>query len=197
VHHLLAPEEWERLLLACHAVRKTDVLAERATVRNRAILWLLFDTGMRASELCGLRLSDVEREQGILRVGGKGPQQRRLMLRHEGLRHLLAYLDDYRLREATGREPRDADEEYLFLSETGRPLSKNSLTLLFARLRQRAGITSKGISPFFLRESFALRYLQAGGDLEQLQHLLGYAGQATGTRYQHLSTQLLTKQQDQ
>jgi site-specific recombinase XerD len=59
----LAPEEWERLLLACRSARKIDMLAERATVRNRAILWLLFDTSMRVSEVCRLRLSDVDRER--------------------------------------------------------------------------------------------------------------------------------------
>jgi site-specific recombinase XerD len=86
--HPLAPEEWERLLLACRSARKTDVLAERASARNRAILWLLFDTGMRVSELCALRLSDVDREQGMLLIRGKGAQARRLTLGHEGLRHL-------------------------------------------------------------------------------------------------------------
>jgi len=60
--HPLTPEEWECLLLACRSARKTDLLAERATVRNRAILWLLFDTGMRVSEFCELRLSDVDRD---------------------------------------------------------------------------------------------------------------------------------------
>src|SRR5712692_555376 len=77
--------------------KETDVLAERATARNRAILWV---TGMRASEVCALRLVDVDREQGMLRVRGKGSQQRRLTLGHEGLRHLLAYLDKYRLGAA-------------------------------------------------------------------------------------------------
>jgi site-specific recombinase XerD len=80
----LEPEEWEQLLLACHLPKETGVLAERATARNRAILWVLFETGMRASEVCGLRLVDVDREQGILRVRGKGSQQRRLTLGYEG-----------------------------------------------------------------------------------------------------------------
>jgi integrase len=68
----LEPEEWEQLLLACHPPKETGKLADQATARNRAILWVLFDTGMRASEVCALRLVDVDREQGILRVRGKG-----------------------------------------------------------------------------------------------------------------------------
>ena len=152
--HTLEPEEWEHLLLACRPSKKTDVLAEWATTRNRAVLWLLFDTGMRASEPCELRLADVDREQGIVRARGKGPHARRLTLGHEGRRHLLAYLDEDRLREGTCREPRGASEDYLFLPETGRPLTKNGMTLLFGRLRKRAGITRKGVSPSQLREGF-------------------------------------------
>jgi len=169
----LEPEEWEQLLLACHLPKETGVLAERATARNRAILWVLFETGMRASEVCGLRLVDVDREQGILRVRGKGSQQRRLTLGHEGLRHLLAYLDAYRLGAAECVERTDTSEDHLFLSETGRPLTKSGIALLFGRLRKRAGITSKNVNPSLLRESFAMRYLQAGGDLCTLWELLG------------------------
>jgi integrase/recombinase XerD len=179
LHHLLEPEEWERLLLACHPPKETGVLAERATARNRAILWVLFDTGMQATEVCRLRLCDVDREQGILRVRGKGSKQRQLTLGQEGLRHLLAYLDDYRLGAAACFEQRGASSDHLFLSEEGRPLTKSGMALLFGRLRQRAGITRKEVSPSLLRESFAVRYLQAGGDRCMLQELLGQHERAT------------------
>lgn len=173
-HHLLPPlepEEWERLLLACRPPKETRVQAERATARNRAILWVLFDTGMHVTEVCGLRLCDVDREQGIVSVRGKGATVRRLTLGHEGLRHLLAYLDNYRLGAAACGAR--TDEDSLFLSEAGRPLTKSGITLLFDRLRKRAGITRKGVGPTLLRESFAMRYLQAGGDLSTLWELLG------------------------
>ena len=173
VLHLPEAEEWEHLLLACHPLKETGVLADRAAARNRAILWVLFDTGMRASEVCGLRLGDVDREQGILLVRGKGSKARWLMLGHEGLRHLLAYLDDYRLGAAACGERAGGSSDHLFLSETGRPLTKSGIALLFDRLRKRAGITRKGVGPSLLRESFAVRYLQAGGDLGTLWELLG------------------------
>jgi site-specific recombinase XerD len=176
----LEPGEWEQLLLACRPPKETGVLAEQATARNRAILWVLFDTGMRATEICALRLSDVDREQGIVSVRGKGATVRRLTLGHEGLCHLLAYLDHYRLREAACGAR--TDEASLFLSETGRPLTKSGITLLFDRLRQRAGITRKGVSPLLLRENFAMRYLQTGGDLRALWELLG---QKESTSFQH------------
>jgi site-specific recombinase XerD len=124
VFHPLEPEEWERLLLACQSTRKTNALAKQATVRNRTILWLLFDTGMRVSEICDLRLSDVDREQGFLLIRGKRARARRLSLGHEGLCHLCAYLDTSRLGVAAPHEQRGASQDHLFLSETGRPLTK-------------------------------------------------------------------------
>jgi site-specific recombinase XerD len=151
------------------------VLVERATARNRAMLWVLFDTGMRVSEVCALCLGDVDRERGILRVQGKSRKERWLMLGHEGQRHLLTYLDDYRLGAASG-EWANVSEKHLFLSETGRPLTKNGIAHLFGRLRKRAEITRKGITTALLRESFAVRYLRAGGDLDTLQELLGQQG---------------------
>jgi len=178
----LEPGEWEQLLLACRPPKETGVLAEWATARNRAILWVLFDTGMRASEVCALRLLDVDREQGILRVREKGATARRLTLGHEGLRHLLTYLDDYRLGAAVCGERAGGSSDHLFLSEAGRPLTKSGITLLFGRLRKRAGIMRKGVGPVLLRESFAMRYLQTGGDLCTLWELLG---QKESASFQH------------
>ncbi len=171
--HPIEPEEWDQLLLACHPPKQTGALADRTAARNCALLWMLFDTGMRVSEICRLRLGDVDREQGTLSVQGKGATARRLTLGHEGLCHLLGYLDRSRLKVAACFERRDASTEYLFLSEAGRPLTKSALALVFGRLRQRAGITRKGMSLSLLRESFAARYLQAGGDLTTLWELLG------------------------
>ncbi len=195
VLHPLAPEEWEQLLLACRSARKIDMLAERATVRNRAILWLLFDTGMRASEVCELRLCDVDREHGTLLIRGKGARTRRLMLGHEGLRHLLIYVDTYHHGATARVEQRDASQDHLFLSETGHPLTKNGISLLFGRLRRRSGITRSAVNPSLFRESFALRYLQTGGEPFILQELLGYPDQTTSTRYQRLIAQGLAQQQ--
>ncbi len=107
--------------------------------RNLAILRVLFETGMSASEVCGLRLVDVDREQGTLRIRGTGSKVRVLTLGHEGQRHLLAYLDGYRLTEGARFERGGGSLEHLFLSETGRPLTKSALGLLFDRLRKRGG----------------------------------------------------------
>ncbi len=171
--HLLEPEEWERLLRACRPTGGKPILAEQAAARNQAILWVLAETGMRTAEVCGLRISDVDREQGTLRVRGKGSRQRWVPLKQEGLRALLAYLDHARLETVQTVKGRQVGAEPLFLSETGHPLRENGIELLFGRLRKRAGITKKAVGPALLRDSFAVRYLQAGGDLFTLRELLG------------------------
>src|SRR5207237_530735 len=74
----ITPEEFEQLLRACTPPNETGPLATRAAVRNRAILWVLYDSGIRVSELCGLRAGDFDRKQGILTVKGKGSKERRI-----------------------------------------------------------------------------------------------------------------------
>jgi site-specific recombinase XerD len=170
---LFEPEEWERLLVACRPPGETDVPAERATARNRAILWVLAETGMRASELCGLQLEDVDREQGILTVRGKGSKPQQLPLGQNGLHALLSYLELYRPELGVCVEREEACEEPLFLSEVGRRLTDNGIALLFGRLRKRAGIARKDVGASLLRETFAMQYLQAGGDRFLLRELLG------------------------
>ena len=88
------------------------------------------------------------------------------------------------MRKSTGTDP-------LFCTERGRPLTKNSLALLFRRLRTRAGMDEIPISPKILRHSFALRYLQAGGNPQGLQELLAYEGTAPVRQYQRWSDQML------
>ena len=82
-------DEFERLLLACTPPHESGPIAERAAVRNRAILWVLYDTGIRVSELCGLRLGDFDRKHGVLTVTGKGSKERRIALGSNCLRNLL------------------------------------------------------------------------------------------------------------
>jgi site-specific recombinase XerD len=149
------------------------MIANRAAARNRTILWILFETGMHVTEVCRLRLEDVDREHGTLRVQGTGSKARWLTLGHEGWSHLVAYLEEYRLKEGACFERRGASSEPLFLSETGRPLTKSAVALMFNRLRKRAGVSRKNIRASLVRESFVVRYLQTGGDRQTLLEVLG------------------------
>ena len=187
-------DEFERLLLACAPPQETGPMAERAAVRNRAILWVLYDTGIRVSELCGLRLADFDRKHSILTVKGKGSKERRIALGNNCLRNLLYYLDKHRPDEEELAEWGSAGEDHLFLSETRTPLIKNGVTLLFKRIRQRAGITGKRISPHILRHSFAIRCLVLGNDPFSLQELLGHEDMTTVKNYMHMNDETIQSQ---
>jgi site-specific recombinase XerD len=151
--------------------------------RNRAILWVLFDTGITVSEVCALHQSDLDRKTGTLRVRGKRGNERQIVLGSTCLEHLLCWLDQLRAKKGKHRAGKGTSEDPLFCTERRSPLSKNSLTLLFRRLRTRAGMRDIVISPQILRHSFALRYLQAGGDPRGLQELFGYAEMAPVKQY--------------
>jgi site-specific recombinase XerD len=161
-------------------------MGDKTAARNRTILWIFIDTGMRASELCGLRLSDVNREQRTLRVEGRS-HERWLPLSPNGWYQVLSYLELHRPKKS-GSERKEVGEEPLFLSETYEPLSINALTLLFHRLRKRAGMSGQHINPSQLRDTFAVRYLRAGGEPDALRALLGLRGKTALTRYEQLST---------
>ncbi len=191
---ILSDEEFERLLWACAPPNEQSPLAERAAVRNRAILWVLYDTGIRVSELCGLRLGNVDRKQGVLTVWGKGSKERRIAMGQNCQRNLFYYLDHHRPQEEELEEWGSRGDDHLFFSETRLPLTKNGMTLLFQRLKKRAGITGKRVSPHILRHTFAIRYLINGGDPFSLQELLGHEDMATVKIYMRMNDETLQDQ---
>jgi site-specific recombinase XerD len=190
----IEPEEFERLLLACTPPKESGPIAERAAARNRAIFWLFYDTGIRVSELCGLRVGDVDRKHGMITVKGKGSKERRIALGNTCLRNLLHYLDRHRSDKEELAEWGSAGEDHLFLAETRTPLTKNGIEMLFKRVRERAGITDKRISPHILRHTFAIRYLVLGNDPFSLQELLGHEDITTVTYYMHMNDETIQAQ---
>jgi integrase/recombinase XerD len=190
----ITPEEFEQLLLACAPPNETGPFAERAAIRNRAILWLLYDTGIRVSELIHLRLGDLDRKKGIVTVLGKGSKERRIALCQNCLRNLCYYLDKHRPGEAELAEWGSSGEDHLFLSETRQPLTKNGMEMLFKRLKTRAGITGKRISPHILRHTFAMNYLLKSNDPFSLQELLGHEDLSTVLNYIHMNDAILQEQ---
>jgi integrase len=122
---------------------------------NRAILWVLFETGMRATELCALRLDDVDRAKQELLVRGAGAQERRFTLGHDGWYHLLTYLDDYRPRTPADGAQAERSSDHHILSERGQPLAKNGIMHVFERLRNRASIMGKQVTASLLLKNFA------------------------------------------
>jgi site-specific recombinase XerD len=138
--------------------------------------------------LCGLRLADVDRAGGTVTVRGKSGRPRTFPLSADGQRAVWAYLDQARLTPAWEPAVPEAQDR-LLLTERRHPLTKNSLTLLFKRLSQRAGFTRTPICPSMLHDTYAIRFLQAGGGLAALREQLGVTCLASVKRYQHCCEQ--------
>jgi site-specific recombinase XerD len=119
----ITTEEFEKLLYACTPPNETGPIAQRASVRNRAILWLLYDTGIRVSELTNLRVGDLDRKHGLITVLGKGSKERRIALGQNCLRNVLYYLDKHRPDAQELAEWGSVGEDHAFLSETRQPLT--------------------------------------------------------------------------
>lgn len=191
---IIEPEEFEQLLQACTPPHESGAFVERAAARNRAILWVFYDTGIRVSELCSLRMGHLDRKRGVLTVMGKGSKERRIALGNNCLRQLLHYLDRHRPDEKELVEWGSAGEDHLFLSETRMPLTKNGVEMLFKRLKERAGIRGKRISPHILRHTFAMNYLIKSNDPFSLQELLGHEDLTTVLNYIHMNDTVLQEQ---
>lgn len=189
---LVQPDVFEQVIQAAFP-QDGSSRAKKTVDRDRAILRVLFDTGISVKEVCSLRANDVDRKTGMVRVRGRRGRERQVALGAICQQHLFAFLDHSCTKKGKCGSGRDARDHLLFCTERGRPLTGNSLTLLFRRLRTRAGMRDIPLSPQILRHSFAFRYLQAGGDPYGLQELLGYAEMTPVKQYLSWYEQL-TKQ---
>ncbi|MEO1527377.1 MAG: site-specific tyrosine recombinase XerD [Planctomycetota bacterium] len=160
------------------APRKTDAFWQR----DIAMLEVLYATGCRASEVCSLRLRDLNVEQKHLKCTGKGGKQRMVPLGAAAIRAIERYLKELR-GELAAKLKYPVDE--LFLSRGGRPLDRIQLWRLVKMYARRAGIDDK-ISPHSLRHSFATHLLAGGADLRQVQEMLGHANIQTTQIYTHV-----------
>lgn len=141
--------------------------------RDRALLELLYGTGLRASELCRLELEDVDLREGLLYVRrSKGGKERIVPFGEQVRKALLAYL----------REGPPARAGPLFLSQRGQALSRDTVTKTVARAGQRAGLT-RAVSPHRLRHSYATHLLRHGASVRAVQALLGHASLASTQIY--------------
>ena len=184
--HLEAPRPWRRLpgVLSSEEVDRLLAAREVATpqdLRNRAMLELMYASGLRVSELVGLRLGDADLSLGIVRVIGKGDKERLVPVGDAATDSLRAYLNDGRARLAKGRA-----SDHLFLGRHGRGLTRQMFWQIIKRAAVRAGI-AKAVTPHTLRHSFATHLLERGADLRAVQLMLGHADIATTQIYTHLN----------
>jgi integrase/recombinase XerD len=158
-----------------------------AGLRDRAILELLYATGMRASECLSLRLEDLNLAAGYVVCTGKGGKQRLVPAGAEAIEWLRRYLRDVRPRDT---QRRDCDR--VFVNPRGGPLSRQSLWTLVRRAAAAAGLKRR-VSPHMLRHSFASHLLEGGADLRSVQAMLGHADISTTQIYTHLPTSALMR----
>jgi site-specific recombinase XerD len=152
-------------------------------LRDRALLELMYGSGLRTSEACGLRLRDVDLAAARMRVIGKGDKQRALPIGGAAVQALERYLRLGRPKLAT--KPCDR----VFVSVRGRPLSPSDIRRALAAALRREGLPER--SPHALRHSFATHLLEGGADLLSIQELLGHASVATTQVYTHVSVRHL------
>lgn len=175
--------EVDRLL---HAVTGDEPLAQR----DRALLELLYGTGIRISEAVGIDLDDLDLEDGTLRVLGKGSKERVVPVGRGARVALEAYLRDGRLALRGARSRRAADADAVVLNARGGRISRQSCWAIVSRAGERVGL-DKGLSPHVLRHSCATHMLDHGADLRVVQELLGHASISTTQVYTKVSPERL------
>jgi integrase/recombinase XerC len=156
--------------------------------RDRAILELLYASGLRVSELTSLEFDDLDLSEAMVRVRGKGRKERLVPVGSQAVKALRKYL-----RRRSQLEPRPGSgKEALFLNFRGTRLNVRSVRRILDHALESAAIARK-VSPHALRHSFATHLLDAGADLRSIQELLGHASLSTTQRYTHVSTERLLK----
>ncbi|MEW6439639.1 MAG: tyrosine recombinase XerC [bacterium] len=165
-------------------------------VRDRAMLELLYGSGLRVSELVGLDVPDARAELQVLRVMGKGRKERIVPFGNKARQALTAYLARRAALLAGIPAAADKPETALFLNRTGQRLTTRTVARRLDQHIRRIGLP-KQASPHALRHSFATHLLDAGADLRSIQELLGHSNLATTQRYTHLSLDRLMEVYDQ
>jgi len=175
----VSEKEVESLLAA-------PVVATTLGLRDRAMLETLYATGLRVSELTGLKVAQVSLDMGVVRVLGKGRKERLVPLGEEAIAWIKRYLAEARAGLA-GEGKSDA----LFVTARRGPLTRQGFWLLIKRYGRKAGIPAARLSPHVLRHAFATHLLNHGADLRVVQLLLGHADITTTTIYTHVARERL------
>lgn len=152
----------------------------RFLLRDKAILELLYATGMRVSEICDIELGMINYDYGFLKCSGKGSKERIIPVGQKALAALQKYIKELRPSQV-----KQFDSGKVFVSKNGKRLARETVWRIIRRVAIRAGITKK-ISPHTLRHSFATHLLSGGADLRSVQTMLGHANVTTTEIYTHV-----------
>jgi integrase/recombinase XerD len=193
---LIPPRQWSTLPKYLNRDEVERLLATPSTdkpvgLRDRAMLELLYATGLRVSELCGLELTSVQREAGILRVTGKGNKQRLVPFGESAGESIGQYLDRGRPALLKGRASR-----FLFVTARGGAMTRQGFWKLLGGHGKKAGIF-RDLTPHVVRHSFATHMVEGGADLRSVQIMLGHADISTTQVYTHVARRRLREVVDQ
>lgn len=169
----LSVDEVDRLL---HQPDLTDVVG----IRDRAMIELMYSTGIRVSELCGIQLADLKMDPGCLRCVGKGDKERLVPVGRQALDAVQRYL-----AESRPQLLRDRISLFLFVNQRGKPMNRIAYWSLLSAYGRKAGLR-KSLKPHMLRHSFATHLLDRGADLRSVQMMLGHSDISTTQIYTHV-----------
>ena len=161
-------------------------LGEPEGHRNRAMLEMLYSSGLRVSELIELKKGQVFEDVGFLRVTGKGNKERLVPIGKDALKYLNIYKNEVRVHQTIAK----GHEEFVFLNRRGKKLSRVMIFLIIKKTAEQAGI-EKNISPHTFRHSFATHLIEGGADLRAVQEMLGHESITTTEIYTHLDRDYL------
>ena len=149
-------------------------------LRNYTIVRLFLDTGMRLSELSLLQLTDVNLEEGFVLVHGKGAKDRYVPIGRSTIKCLWNYIKKRVVIDVN-------TNSHLFLTRRGTTLSARGVQIVFRSLKKKLNLDGRKLSPHLLRHSFALAYIENGGDPFSLQRILGHTDQTTTSKYVNMA----------
>src|SRR5579871_1064668 len=194
--HLRTPHQWQNIpkflnLEQIERILQAPDLSHPTGVRDRAMMELLYATGLRVSELCHLGVSDVDLSYDVVRTTGKGNKQRLVPMGTKAKEAITDYLRQARAALLKGRASR-----YLFVTARAGPLTRQCFWNQLAGYGKKAGIFH-GVTPHVLRHSFATHLLEGGADLRSVQVMLGHADISTTQIYTHVMRSRLRDTVDQ
>ena len=165
------------------------------SLRDRAILELLYASGLRVSELVGLNEDHLDMDQETVRVLGKGKKERIVPFGSYAARALLEYMNEKQAQRVSAMDEDGAVPVFVSVRRGSRRLGSRDVQRLIARLRLKLSATRR-VTPHTLRHSFATHLLERGADLRSIQELLGHESLSTTQKYTHVSLQHLKSQYD-
>ena len=192
----IEPPKKPQTLPNCLSVEEVEDLLETPDIskpeglRDKAMLELMYSSGLRVSELLALERKKINLERGIVTIFGKGSKERKVPMGDYALEFVVKYINEARCKNL------GKDTKYLFLNRYGKPLSRQYFFKQIKKYAALAGIDPKNISPHTLRHCFATHLLENGAQLRMVQEMLGHSNIATTQIYTHISTKRIISAYD-